>query len=58
MTSPQSCGRASTIRFADSEKRGRDWPRDPDGVPLYPAADKALPISERNRRIAGNAPFA
>lgn len=44
--------------IADSEKRGRDWPRDPDGVPLYPAADKALPISERNRRIAGNAPFA
>ena len=44
--------------IADSEKRGRDWPRDPDGVPLYPAADKALPISERNRRIADNAPFA
>lgn len=44
--------------IADSEKRGRDWPRDPDGVPLYPAADKALPISERHRRIADNAPFA
>ena len=44
--------------IADSEKRGRDWPRDPDGVPLYPAADKALPISERKRRIAENAPFA
>jgi glutamyl-Q tRNA(Asp) synthetase len=44
--------------IADSEKRGRDWPRDPDGVPLYPAVDKALPISERKRRIAGNAPFA
>src|SRR3954471_12911581 len=25
--------------IADSEKRGRGWPRDPDGVPLYPAAD-------------------
>jgi len=44
--------------IADSEKRGRDWPRDPDGVPLYPAADKALPIRERNRRIADNARFA
>ncbi|TRC98032.1 tRNA glutamyl-Q(34) synthetase GluQRS [Mesorhizobium sp. WSM4303] len=44
--------------IADSEKRGRDWPRDPDGVPLYPAADKALPIRERNRRIADKAPFA
>lgn len=38
--------------------RGRDWPRDPDGVPLYPDADKALPASERKRRIAGDEPFA
>ncbi|MER8867327.1 tRNA glutamyl-Q(34) synthetase GluQRS [Mesorhizobium sp. M0751] len=44
--------------IADSEKRGRDWPRDPDGVPLYPAADKALRTSERKRRIAENVPFA
>jgi glutamyl-Q tRNA(Asp) synthetase len=44
--------------IADSEKRGRDWPRDPDGVPLYPPADKALPVKERKRRIAENAPFA
>ncbi|MER9881796.1 MULTISPECIES: tRNA glutamyl-Q(34) synthetase GluQRS [unclassified Mesorhizobium] len=44
--------------IADSEKRGRDWPRDPDGVPLYPAADKALTTSERKRRIAENVPFA
>ncbi|TIO06288.1 tRNA glutamyl-Q(34) synthetase GluQRS [Mesorhizobium sp.] len=44
--------------IADSERRGRDWPRDPDGVPLYPAADKALPTRERKRRIAENAPFA
>jgi glutamyl-Q tRNA(Asp) synthetase len=44
--------------IADSEKRGRDWPRDPDGVPLYPAADKALPNKERVRRIAEDAPFA
>lgn len=44
--------------IAASEKRGRDWPRDPDGVPLYPAADKALPTRERKRRIAENAPFA
>ncbi|TPK94151.1 tRNA glutamyl-Q(34) synthetase GluQRS [Mesorhizobium sp. B2-4-12] len=40
------------------EKRGRDWPRDPDGVPLYPPTDKALPMTERKRRIADNVPFA
>ncbi|ESY76347.1 glutamyl-Q tRNA(Asp) ligase [Mesorhizobium sp. LNHC221B00] len=44
--------------ITDSERRGRDWPRDPDGVPLYPPADKALPVRERKRRIAENAPFA
>ena len=44
--------------ITDSEKRGRDWPRDPDGVPLYPPADKALTMNERKRRIAENTPFA
>jgi glutamyl-Q tRNA(Asp) synthetase len=37
---------------------GRDWPRDPDGVPLYPALDKALPLKERKRRIAEGSPYA
>ncbi|RWM02556.1 MAG: tRNA glutamyl-Q(34) synthetase GluQRS [Mesorhizobium sp.] len=44
--------------IAETGKRGRDWPRDPDGVPLYPPLDKALPMKERKRRIAENAPFA
>ncbi|MEW6630203.1 MAG: tRNA glutamyl-Q(34) synthetase GluQRS [Pseudomonadota bacterium] len=44
--------------IAETEKRGRDWPRDPDGVPLYPPLDKALPTKERKRRMAENMPFA
>ncbi|RAZ86642.1 tRNA glutamyl-Q(34) synthetase GluQRS [Mesorhizobium hawassense] len=44
--------------IAETEKRGRDWPRDPDGVPLYPPLDKALPARERKRRIAEDMPFA
>jgi glutamyl-Q tRNA(Asp) synthetase len=44
--------------IADAEGRGRTWPRDPDGVPLYPAFDKALSRRERERRMAGGAPFA
>ena len=44
--------------IAGSDRQGRDWPRDPDGVPLYPAADKALSKKERARRIAEGAPFA
>ncbi|RWB58063.1 tRNA glutamyl-Q(34) synthetase GluQRS [Mesorhizobium sp.] len=44
--------------IAETGKRGRDWPRDPDGVPFYPPLDRALPMKERKRRIAGNMPFA
>ena len=34
------------------------WPRDPDGAPLYPGAARALPGSERARRIAAGEPYA
>jgi glutamyl-Q tRNA(Asp) synthetase len=44
--------------IADTETRGRLWPRAPDGVPLYPAFDKALSRRERERRMADGAPFA
>ncbi|MEJ2623143.1 MAG: tRNA glutamyl-Q(34) synthetase GluQRS [Pseudolabrys sp.] len=41
---------------------GRDakgpWPRDPDGAPLYPGSAKALPVSERRRRIDAGEPYA
>ncbi|TPJ78307.1 tRNA glutamyl-Q(34) synthetase GluQRS [Mesorhizobium sp. B2-6-2] len=46
------------IRAFIAETGGRDWPRDPDGVPLYPPLDKHLPVQERKRRIADNVPFA
>jgi glutamyl-Q tRNA(Asp) synthetase len=45
-------------RIAAMERRGRLWPRDPDGVPLYPGADRSLPASERRRRMAAGEPFA
>jgi len=44
--------------IAQAEDKGRTWPRDPDGVPLYPGLDKALGIRERKRRIADGEPFA
>ena len=46
------------IRAFIAETGRRGWPRDPDGVPLYPPLDKALPARERKRRIAENMPFA
>jgi glutamyl-Q tRNA(Asp) synthetase len=43
--------------IADSGQTGT-WPRDPDGVPLYPPLDKALSQRERRRRIDEGRPFA
>jgi glutamyl-Q tRNA(Asp) synthetase len=44
--------------ISEAQDRGRTWPRDPDGAPLYPALDKALGLRERRRRMAEGAPFA
>jgi glutamyl-Q tRNA(Asp) synthetase len=44
--------------IAESLGNGRDWPRDPDGVPLYPGADRQLSQAERQRRIDAGTPFA
>jgi glutamyl-Q tRNA(Asp) synthetase len=38
--------------------RGRPWPRDPDGAPLYPGLDKALSEKARRQRIDAGEPFA
>ncbi|TPN76919.1 tRNA glutamyl-Q(34) synthetase GluQRS [Mesorhizobium sp. CU2] len=46
------------IRAFIAETGGRDWPRDPDGVPLYPPLDKALSARERRRRMDEDVPFA
>jgi glutamyl-Q tRNA(Asp) synthetase len=42
----------------DSEARGKAWPRDPDGAPLYPEQDRTLSDAERTRLIAEGAPHA
>lgn len=44
--------------ISERERRGRDWPRDPDGVPIYPAIDKTLSLKEREARMAEGTPFA
>ncbi len=41
---------------AERDRQGR-WPRDPDGVPLYPGRARKMPAAERARRRAGE-PFA
>ena len=41
--------------ISDAETPKKPWPRDPDGVPLYPGADRELSQRERRRRIASGA---
>jgi glutamyl-Q tRNA(Asp) synthetase len=44
--------------IVEREARGENWPRDPDGVPLYPGLDKALSRRKREALIAEGRPFA
>ncbi len=42
---------------AERDAQGR-WPRDPDGVPLYPGRARKMPAAERERRRHAGEPFA
>jgi glutamyl-Q tRNA(Asp) synthetase len=42
---------------AERDRQGH-WPRDPDGVPLYPGRARKMPKAERDRRRRGGGPFA
>ena len=44
--------------IADREEGGKHWPRDPDGVPLYPPVDRSLSSSRRRALIDEGRPFA
>jgi glutamyl-Q tRNA(Asp) synthetase len=44
--------------ITEQEAAGRNWPRDPDGVPLYPGVDKELSARKRAALIAEGRPFA
>jgi glutamyl-Q tRNA(Asp) synthetase len=42
--------------LAERERRGH-WPRDPDGVPIYPGSARKISAAERSRRRAAGEPF-
>ncbi len=42
---------------AERDRQGH-WPRDPDGVPLYPGRARKMPAAERERRRGAGEPFA
>ena len=55
---PAFMSRGEIRAFIADSGRAKNWPHDPDGAPLYPAADKTLSRRERQRRIAEGLPFA
>jgi glutamyl-Q tRNA(Asp) synthetase len=58
LTFPSFESRAELARMvADRDIRER-WPRDPDGVPLYPGAARQMKESERQARMARGEPYA
>lgn len=43
---------------ARAAKLQGDWPRDPDGAPLYPGDAKSMSAAERKRRMDAGEPYA
>jgi glutamyl-Q tRNA(Asp) synthetase len=55
---PSFESRAEIARLVAARDRQGAWPRDPDGVPLYPGTAKQLSAAERAQRIAAGEPYA
>ena len=52
---PCSCRRAE---IADAVKHNREWPRDPDGSPVYPGSCRDVPASRLMRQFTSRRPVA
>jgi glutamyl-Q tRNA(Asp) synthetase len=50
--------RAEIAKLVAQREANGQWPRDPDGVPLYPGMAKSLSSGERARLLESGAPFA
>src|SRR3984893_17638085 len=55
---PSFESRAEIARLVAARERVGPWPRDPDGVPIYPGEAKTLDPAERARRMAAGPPYA
>jgi glutamyl-Q tRNA(Asp) synthetase len=54
---PSFESRAEIARLVAAREQAGPWPRDPDGVPLYPGTAKGLSAAERRHRMADE-PYA
>jgi glutamyl-Q tRNA(Asp) synthetase len=55
---PSFESRAEIAALIAQRDARRNWPRDPDGVPLYPGSAPAASPAERAHRLAAGEPFA
>jgi glutamyl-Q tRNA(Asp) synthetase len=55
---PSFESRSEIAALVAERDRGGHWPRDPDGVPLYPGRARKMPKAERERRRREGEPFA
>ena len=55
---PSFESRAEIARLVADREAQASWPRDPDGVPLYPGHAKTIPPAERTHRITSGDPYA
>jgi glutamyl-Q tRNA(Asp) synthetase len=46
------------VEVAHAEAKGRTWPRDPEGAPLYPGVEREWTREMREREIATGRPYA
>jgi len=55
---PSFESRSEIAALVAARERQGHWPRDPDGVPLYPGDARQLPAGERERRRRAGEPYA
>ena len=55
---PSFESRSEIAALVAARDRQGHWPRDPDGVPLYPGDARQLPAGERERRRRAGEPYA
>jgi glutamyl-Q tRNA(Asp) synthetase len=55
---PSFESRSEIAALVAARERQGHWPRDPDGVPLYPGDARQLPPAERERRRQAGEPYA
>jgi glutamyl-Q tRNA(Asp) synthetase len=58
MTFPAFESRADLARMVGDRDVRERWPRDPDGVPVYPGAARQIREEDRQARIAAGDPYA